>query len=115
MEEILYDMYGNIPNEIKFAILGMQAGYSDDETKVSGFIKMLDSEHSQNYKNYALAFIFTSLDEAEYAVESLEFINEYKLVKDLKLLINPIFDLVREDSEFIRLIKKTKLKKMDSL
>ena len=115
VEEILYDMYGDIPNEIKFAILGMDAGYSDDETKVTGFIKMLDSEHSQNYKNYALAFIFTSLDEAEYAVESLEFINEYKLVKDLKLLTNPIFDPIQEDSEFIRLIKKTKLKKIDSL
>ena len=38
-----------------------------------------------------------------------------KLVKDLKLLTNPIFDPIREDSEFIRLIKKTKLKKMDSL
>ena len=113
VEEILYDMYGDIPNEIKFAILGMEAGYSDDETKVAGFIKMLDSEHSQNYKNYALAFIFTSLEETEYAVESLEFTNEYKLVKDLKLLTNPIFDSVREDSEFIRLIKKTKLKKTD--
>ena len=115
VEEILYDMYGNIPNEIKFAILGMQAGYSDDETKVSGFIKMLDSEHSQNYKNYALAFIFTSLGETEYAIESLEFTNEYKLVKDLKLLTNPVFDPIREDSQFIRLIKKTKLKRMESL
>ena len=62
-----------------------------------------------------MAFIFTTINEAENAVESLEFINEYKLVKDLKLLTNPIFDPIREDFEFIRLIKKIKLKKIDSL
>ena len=113
VEEILYDMYGDIPNEIKFAILGMHTGYNGDEKKVASFIEMLDSEHSQDYKNYALAFIFASLEETEYAVESLGFTNEYKLVKDLNLLTNPIFDPVRENSEFIRLIKKMKLKKTD--
>jgi len=113
IEEILYDMYGDIPNEIKFAILGMQAGHNNDETKVTSFIKMLDSEHSQNYKNYSLAFIFASIQESDYVIESLEFTNEYNLVKDLKILTNPIFDHLRKNSEFTKLIKKTKLNNVD--
>ena len=113
IEEILYDMYGDIPNEIKFAILGMQAGHNNDETKVTSFIKMLDSEHSQNYKNYSLAFIFASIQESDYVIESLEFTNEYNLVKDLKILTNPIFDHLRKNPEFTKLIKKTKLNNVD--
>ena len=65
---------------------------------------ILDSLHNSKLNSYALIYIFSILKDSEYLSETLKTVDQYLLIKDLRLINSPIFTDYRKDGRYQILI-----------